>query len=114
MDVPQQRTEYQNQHLHFRALRIVHRDETSTFDELLLKDESITVHHKNLHTLAIELYKVINGLGLTFLTHIFPTHPNLNSSNLSANTRSRSSFYTTDNPRDSTKSWSQNMAYIAR
>ena len=85
--------------LHFRVLRIVYRDETSTFDDLLLRDRSITVHHKNLHTLAIESYKVINGLGPTFMTDIFSTHPNLNSSNLSANTRSQSRFYNTNNLR---------------
>ena len=66
----------------YRTLRIVYRDKTSTFEEVLLKDESVTVHQKNLHILAIELYQVINGLGSTFMVDIF--------SSLSANTRSQS------------------------
>ena len=78
-------------YLHHMALRIVYRDETSTFEKLLLKDESITVHNK-LHILAIELYKVINGLGPTFMVNSFSSHPNLNSGNPSADTRSQSLF----------------------
>ena len=30
------------------ALCILYQDETSTFEECFLKDESITVHHKNI------------------------------------------------------------------
>ena len=42
--------------LHYRALRIVYRDEISTFEELLKKDGSLTIHHRNLHLLATERY----------------------------------------------------------
>ena len=38
--------------LHYRALRIVYQDETSTIEELLYKDGSITIHHKNLQLLV--------------------------------------------------------------
>ena len=41
--------------LHYRALRIIYRDETSTFDELLKKDGSVTIHHMNTHAVAIAL-----------------------------------------------------------
>ena len=34
--------------LHFRALRMVYRDGTSSFEELLKKGGSATVHHRNL------------------------------------------------------------------
>ena len=30
--------------LHYRALRMVYRDEISSFDELLAKDDSVTIH----------------------------------------------------------------------
>ena len=43
--------------LHYRALKIVYRDKSS-FEELLRRDKSVTVHHKNIHFLAIELYKI--------------------------------------------------------
>ena len=31
--------------LHFRALRIVYRDNMSSFEDLLFKDKSLKVHH---------------------------------------------------------------------
>ena len=48
--------------LHERALRIVYKDENLTFQELLDKDGSVTVHHRNLQKLAIEMYKIKNHL----------------------------------------------------
>ena len=41
--------------LHERALRLVHKDHISTFEELLLQDESFTIHHRNLQKLATEM-----------------------------------------------------------
>ena len=49
--------------------------------------------------LAIELFKVINSLGPTFMVDIFSSHPHLNSGNLSANMKTHPLFYNTDNPR---------------
>ena len=34
--------------LHYGALRLIYQDNTSSFDELLLKDGSVTIYHKNL------------------------------------------------------------------
>ena len=48
--------------LHERCLRIVYRDNQSTFEELLEKDNTVSVHQRNLQFLATELYKVLNGL----------------------------------------------------
>ena len=48
--------------LHERALRIVYKDETSSFQELLIQDESFAIHERNIQTLSIELYKVFYGL----------------------------------------------------
>ena len=44
--------------LHERALRIVYKNDSLTFQELLDKDDSITIHQRNLQRLASEMYKV--------------------------------------------------------
>ena len=44
-------------HLHERALRTVYNDNVSTFEKLLDKDNSITIHVRNLGILATELQK---------------------------------------------------------
>ena len=49
--------------LHERALRLVYRDVESSFTELLEKDNTFTIHEKNLQTLAIEVYKIKNKIG---------------------------------------------------
>ena len=43
--------------LHERVLRIVYKDDLSTFKELLQKDKSVSIHYRNIQLLAIELYK---------------------------------------------------------
>ena len=45
-------------YIHERALRLVYKDYTSSFDELLLKDNSFGIHHRNLQKLAIENCKL--------------------------------------------------------
>ena len=44
--------------LHERARRILYKDDISTFEQLLFKDESVTMHHRNMQKLVIEMYKV--------------------------------------------------------
>ena len=48
--------------LHERALRIVYKNDNSSSQELLDKDNSVTIHHKNLQRLAVEMYKIKNHL----------------------------------------------------
>ena len=48
--------------LHERALRVVYKDENCTFEELLEKDNSFTVHERNLQKLALLMFKVKHNL----------------------------------------------------
>ena len=57
--------------LHERALRIVYQDYVSSFNELLEKDKSTTIHGSNIQFLATELFKVKNGLSPAFMNEIF-------------------------------------------
>ena len=53
--------------IHERALRITYNDKSSSYGELLTKDRSVTMHHRNIRALAIEIYKVIQGISPPFL-----------------------------------------------
>ena len=44
--------------LHERSLRILYKDDCSTFEQLLAQDESVTMHDRNMQKLAIEMDKV--------------------------------------------------------
>ena len=48
--------------LHERALRIVYNDYISSFDTLLSKDGSVSIHHRNVQRVAIEMFKIKHGL----------------------------------------------------
>ena len=49
-------------HIHERALRIVYDNYGSSFENLLNKDKSVTIHRCNLQQLAIEIFKVKIGV----------------------------------------------------
>ena len=48
--------------LHESALRILYKDNISTFGRLLTKDESVTMHDRNMQRLVIEMYKVKHNI----------------------------------------------------
>ena len=56
--------------IHERAMRIAHDDYESTFEQLLIKNKTITSHKKNLQYLAIEIYKTFNSLNPPFMDEI--------------------------------------------
>ena len=55
-------------HLHERALRLIYDDYELTFEELLEKDGSFTIHHYNIQMLCSELYKVYYNLSRTMFS----------------------------------------------
>ena len=48
--------------LHERALRVVYKNNDLTFEQLLEKDKSFTIHERNIQKLAVEMYKVKHNL----------------------------------------------------
>ena len=70
-------------HLHERALRLVYNDHISSFEQLLNRDKSFSIHDRNLQKLAIEMFKVKNNLCPSFMHTIFPDA--INSYNLRKN-----------------------------
>ena len=60
--------------IHKRALRIVYQDTKSSFEDLLDKEKSFTVHERNIQTIGIELYKVAYGIAPKIMRLIFPTN----------------------------------------
>ena len=54
-----------------RELRIIHGDKTSSFHELLEKDNSVQIQRKNLQALAMKMYKISNNMSSTILNNIF-------------------------------------------
>ena len=53
--------------LHERASRTIYQDYASPFTELLQKDNSTTIHNRNIQLLATELFKVKNRLPPPFM-----------------------------------------------
>ena len=58
-------------HIRERALRIVYKNNVLSFEELLELDKSFKIHHKNIQSLAIELFKIKNNHSVTIMIDIF-------------------------------------------
>ena len=56
--------------IHERALRLAYNDYKATFNQLLEKDNSVTIHNRNLQILATEIYKVKNDLGPSIMKEV--------------------------------------------
>ena len=59
--------------LHERGLRMVYKEYKLTFNELLHKDNSFSIHHRNLQRFAMEIYKAYNDLSPSLVKSILPT-----------------------------------------
>ena len=59
--------------IHERSLRIVYRGYNSSFKDLLKKDKSVRIHHRNIRSLDVEVFKVKENFSNTIITNVFPT-----------------------------------------
>ena len=59
-------------HLQERSMTIVYNDYITSFEDLVKKDNSFKIHHKNIQSLAIELFKIKKGIANPILRDIFP------------------------------------------
>ena len=73
--------------LHERAIRLIYCDHSSSFQELLQRDNSVTIHQKNIQALAILMYKVTNSIAPTIVSELFSF------TNTNYNLRSGSQFH---------------------
>ena len=60
-------------HMHKRALRIIYKVNISIFEELLEKDGLYSIHHKNIQSLATELFKIKTNLSNNITYDVFQT-----------------------------------------
>ena len=56
--------------IHERALRISN-DRKSSFEELLRKDNTLSIHHRNVQVLATEIFKIKNNMAPKILNEVF-------------------------------------------
>ena len=62
--------------IHKSSLRTVYNDTNSTFQELLKRNRSVSIHHKNIHTLTMEVFKVVNSICQPFMKTFFDFREN--------------------------------------
>ena len=58
-------------HLHERALRIVNNDNQSSFEDLLRKDHSMSILHRNIRSFAIEIHQIKNNMSTPIMSELF-------------------------------------------
>ena len=57
--------------IHERYLRIIYNDKRSSFNALLEKDGSVSIHERNIKILAAEMFKVSKNLAPPQMQEIF-------------------------------------------
>ena len=57
--------------IHERALRIVFKDNNSTFEDLLLKAGTIKINHRNIQILAVEVCQALHNLSSSLMSELF-------------------------------------------
>ena len=65
---------HSNIHLYEKAVRVAYSDNQSSFKHLLKKDCSVFLHHRNLRSFGIEIYKVKSNIVTLIMSELFEKH----------------------------------------
>ena len=57
--------------IHERALRVVHQNKNLSFSELLVLDNAVTIHQRNVQVLVTEIFKVKSNLSPEIMKQVF-------------------------------------------
>ena len=95
-----------NNRLNERCFRIIYDDKLSNFEELLHKDNSVSIHHNNIHALSIGMYKVVN-MSPEIMNEVFKQR-----SNSHYNLRHTSQFFV--NPIHSVYNGTESVSYLGQ
>ena len=93
--MPRDRFNNEINSIHKSALRTTYQNKKSSFGTLLKRDKSTSIHMKNLHYLATELFKVKNSLSPEIIKEIFVFQENETSNLRCDNHLARKNFRTT-------------------
>ena len=58
-------------YIHERALRLVYDDYIPSFEDLLRKDSTVSIHHRNVQKVTIEMYKLKYNVGPQLIDDLF-------------------------------------------
>ena len=58
-------------HFHERCLRLIYKDKQSSYEELLIKDSTVSIHHRNIPTHTAEMFKVKKKMSPEIIFHTF-------------------------------------------
>ena len=71
------KTNYKINRLQEQALRLIYNDYISSFEELLSKDGTFTIHEQNIQNLGIEMFKSLNDLSTSDFSELFQLNESL-------------------------------------
>ena len=71
------KTNYKINRLQEQALSLIYNDYISSFEELLSKDGTFTIHEQNIQNLGIEMFKSLNNLSTPDFSELFQLNESL-------------------------------------
>jgi len=78
--------------IHERALRFAYQNDILSFEELLRLDKSVSIHHRNIQCLALEMFKATNQFGTEIMDTLFEKQ-NINNGRMQTRSYLGNGFY---------------------